>query len=84
VFNTYTSPTSHEAFTMDWQTTANTVRVGTVKGSGGGTARQIIIQTDGTERIRISAVGEIFLTLPTSAGTPGSLWNDAGTVKVSP
>jgi hypothetical protein len=58
--------------------------VGTVKGSGGGTARQMILQTDGTERIRISASGEIFMTLPTSAGTTGSLWNDSGTVKVAP
>lgn len=84
VANTYTSTTNHEAFTIDWQTTANTVRVGTVKGSGGGTARDMIIQTDGTERIRISATGEIFMTLPTSAGTTGSLWNDSGTVKVAP
>jgi hypothetical protein len=84
VHNTYTSNTNYEAFSVDWKTTANTVRVGTVKGSGGGTARQMIIQTDGTERIRISASGEIFMTLPTSAGTTGSLWNDGGTVKVAP
>lgn len=84
IANTYASTTSYEAFVVDWQTTANTCRVGTVKGSGGGTARQMIIQTDGTERIRISAAGEIFLTLPTSAGTTGSLWNDGGTVKVAP
>jgi hypothetical protein len=84
VTNTYTSTTNHEAFTIDWQTTANSVRVGTVKGSGGGTARQMILQTDGTERIRISASGEIFMTLPTSAGTTGSLWNDGGVVKVAP
>lgn len=84
VANTYTSATNYEAFVIDWQTTANTARIGTVKGSGGGTARQMIIQTDGTERIRISATGEIFMTLPTSAGTTGSLWNDSGTVKVAP
>jgi hypothetical protein len=84
IYNTYTSSTNNEAFVIDWQTTANTARVGTVKGSGGGTARQMIIQTDGTERIRISATGEIFMTLPTSAGTSGSLWNDGGTVKVAP
>jgi hypothetical protein len=84
LYNTYTGSTNNEAFVIDWQTTANTCRVGTVKGSGGGTARQMIIQTDGTERIRISAAGEIFMTLPTSAGTSGSLWNDGGTVKVAP
>ena len=84
VYNTFTSATNNEAFTVDWQTTANSVRVGTVKGSGGGTARQMIIQTDGVERIRISASGDIFMTLPTTAGTSGRLWNDGGTVKVSP
>lgn len=84
VFNTYTSATNHEACVIDWQTTTNSVRVGTVKGSGGGTARQMIIQTDGVERIRISASGDIFMTLPTTAGTSGRLWNDGGTVKVSP
>jgi hypothetical protein len=84
VTNTYTSTTNHEAFTIDWQTTANSVRVGTVKGSGGGTARQMIIQTDGVERIRITAGGDIFMTLPTTAGTSGRLWNDGGTVKVAP
>lgn len=84
IANTYTSSTNNEFFVIDWQTTANSCRIGTVKGSGGGTARQLIIQTDGTERIRISASGEIFMTLPTSAGTTGSLWNDSGTVKVAP
>jgi hypothetical protein len=84
VFNTYTSATNHEACVIDWQTTANSVRVGTVKGSGGGTARQMIIQTDGVERIRITAGGDIFMTLPTTAGASGRLWNDGGTVKVAP
>jgi hypothetical protein len=31
----------------------------------------------------VQAAQRIFLNLPTSAGTAGSLWNDAGTVKVS-
>lgn len=84
VTNTYSSATNLESFTIDWQTTTNTCRIGTVKGSGGGTARDLIIQTDGTTRITISASGEIFMTLPTSAGTSGSLWNDSGTVKVAP
>jgi hypothetical protein len=84
VFNTYTSATNHEACVIDWQTTVNSVRVGTVKGSGGGTARQMIIQTDGVERIRITAGGDIFMTLPTTAGASGRLWNDGGTVKVAP
>lgn len=31
----------------------------------------------------VSSGGEVFLNLPTSAGTTGSLWNDTGTVKVA-
>lgn len=84
VANTWTSITNFEAFAIDWQTTTNTCRVGTVKGSGGGTARALVLQTDGATRITISATGEIFMVLPTSAGTTGSLWNDSGTVKVAP
>lgn len=87
VANTYTSSTNHEAFTIDWQTTSNTVRVGTVKGSGGGTARDMIIQTDGTERIRIKASGVInFSGLPTSSAglSSGDLWLDSNTLKIVP
>ena len=36
-----------------------------------------------TARLTVAANGEISLVLPTSAGTAGSLWNDAGTVKVA-
>lgn len=34
-------------------------------------------------RVKINALGEVFLNLPTSAGATGSLWNDSGTVKVA-
>ncbi len=86
VYNTYTSSTNHERFTIDWQTTSNTVRVGTEKGSGGGTARNMILQTDGTTRIEITASGGIiFSGLPTAdPSVSGQLWNDSGTLKVSP
>jgi hypothetical protein len=33
--------------------------------------------------VTVSAGNEVFLNLPTSAGTAGSLWNDSGTVKVA-
>jgi len=36
-----------------------------------------------TADLTVEAGGEVFLNLPTSAGTPGSLWNDSGTVKVA-
>lgn len=42
-------------------------------------------KSGGSESIKvtIAANGEVFLNLPTSAGTAGSLWNDSGTVKVA-
>jgi len=71
IANTYTSSTNNEYFVIDWQTTANTLRVGTVKGSGGGTARPMALITDGTARINLAATGEIGLTAATtlSVGT---------------
>jgi len=39
VYNTYTSDTSYERYSVDWITTANLVIVGPNKGSGGGTQR---------------------------------------------
>lgn len=77
VTNTYTSATSLESFTVDWQTTANTCRIGTVKGSGGGTARDLIIQTDGTARINVGASGTLgffgatAISKPTVTGAHG-------------
>ena len=41
VANTYSSSTNYEAAVMDWQTTANTLRIGSEVGSGGGTARDV-------------------------------------------
>ena len=37
----------------------------------------------GADDLAFINFGEIFLNLPTSAGTTGSLWNDGGTVKVA-
>ena len=55
VYNTYTTSTNYEAFKIDWITTANTVLVGTEKGSVGGTARALEFQTDGTTRLAVAA-----------------------------
>jgi hypothetical protein len=57
VYNTWTSSTNYETFKIDWITTANTVLVGTEKGSGGGTARALAFQTDGTTRLTIGTTG---------------------------
>lgn len=85
VYNTFTGLTNFERFAVDWKTTANTCRVGTEKGSGGGSARALALITDGTARITIDSLGRIIPVLPTSAsGLPtGALWNDSGTVKVA-
>lgn len=83
VYNTYTSSTNYERAKCEWDT--NVFNFGTEKGSGGGTARDMHLQTDGTSRIEITASGGIiFNGLPTSDPTvAGQLWNDAGTLKVS-
>lgn len=57
--NTWTSATNYEAAVLDWQTTANTLRIGTDVGSGGGTSRAMSLITGGTARINIGASGEL-------------------------
>ena len=61
VYNTYTSATNYERGVFDWKTTANTLLIGTEKGSGGGTARAMALITDGTARLNIGAAGELGL-----------------------
>jgi len=41
VYNTYTSTSNRENFKVDWKTSANICCIGTSKGSGGGTARDL-------------------------------------------
>ncbi len=86
VYNDYTSATNYERGVFDWQTTTNVLRVGTEKGSGGGTARAMSLVTDGTVRLTIKASGVINGQLPTSSAglSSGDWWNDGGTVKIIP
>ena len=67
VYNTYTSSTNYETFKIDWITTANTCLIGTEKGSGGGTARELALQTDGTTRWVVASDGPR-LRAPVSSG----------------
>lgn len=60
------------------------IRGGNGSVAGGAVTISTSPTTTPTERVRVAANGEIFLNLPTSAGTTGSLWNDGGTVKVAP
>jgi hypothetical protein len=75
VYNTWTSSTNYERGVIDWQTTANTLRIGTEKGSGGGTARALSLVTDGTARVTFgSSGGQTFaeghnITAGTTTGT---------------
>lgn len=85
VANTYTDTTHYECGVIDWQTTANTLRVGSDVGSAGGTARDVALIHGGTEKARIAAAGFII----GSTGTPSSKLKHgvatlaAGTVTVS-
>jgi hypothetical protein len=51
VCNTWTSTTSFECGIFDWQGTANVLTLGTQKGSGGGTARNIQFLVGGTKAL---------------------------------
>jgi hypothetical protein len=80
VYNTYTSSTDNELGKLEWS--SNVFRIGTEKGSGGGVARDMAFQTDGTTRATIKAGGVINLpSLPVyaddaAAGTGGLAAND--------
>jgi hypothetical protein len=83
IYNTYTSDTNFERAKIEWA--SNTLRIGTEKGSAGGTARDMELQTDGTTRITVKASGAIiFSGLPTTdPNVAGQLWNHNGTLKIS-
>lgn len=53
--NTYTSTSDFEAGVLDWQTTANTLRMGSDVGSGGGTARDVQLIRGGTVKVTLGA-----------------------------
>jgi len=83
IYNTFTSDTNFERAKIEWA--SNILRIGTEKGSAGGTARDMELQTDGTTRITVKASGAIiFSGIPTSnPNVAGQLWNDGGTLKIS-
>jgi hypothetical protein len=55
LYNTFTSSTNHERGFLKWS--SNVFQIGTEKGSGGGTARNLEFQTDGATRFAIAANG---------------------------
>jgi hypothetical protein len=51
VYNTYTSSTSYEAAEIDWQGTSNVLSIGTIKGSGGGSVRNLQFLVGGADQL---------------------------------
>ena len=72
VYNTYTSGTNYELGKLEWA--SNVFRVGTEKGSGGGTARAVEVHTDSISRLALDTTGSVrvvtALTVATLPGTP--------------
>jgi hypothetical protein len=78
VYNSYTSATNNELGVIDWKTTTNTLRIGTDKGSGGGSNRPLQIIMGGVVKITLLTDGNILLHgLPTSApAASNAIWRD--------
>jgi hypothetical protein len=57
IYNTHSSSTNHERGFLRWS--SNVFQIGTEKGSGGGTARNLHFQTDGSTRLYITTGGNI-------------------------
>lgn len=67
VYNTWSSTTNNEFLTVGWN--ANVAQIGTIKGSGGGSARDLVIQTDGVTRMTFSAGGTATVNTALVAGS---------------
>lgn len=84
VYNTYTSATSFERANHSW--ISNVFTLGTEKGSGGGSARAMVLQTDGTTRLTFETTAAITVAEATDFAlgtTTGSKWGTATTQKQS-
>lgn len=83
IYNTFTGATNFERARAEW--VSNVFLFGTQKGTAGGTARDMELQTDGVTRITLKADGAIlFSNIPTTnPNVAGQLWNDGGTLKLS-
>jgi hypothetical protein len=60
IYNTFTSATNHERGFLKWS--SNVFQIGTEKGSGGGSARALELQTDGVTRLTVQTGGTVALT----------------------
>jgi cytoskeletal protein CcmA (bactofilin family) len=57
LYNTYTDATTFERLNLKWDT--NVLKLGTEKGSVGGAARDLVLETDATERLRVLSTGNV-------------------------
>jgi hypothetical protein len=74
LYNTFTDASNYERLKLEWA--SNVLQLGTEKGSAGGSARALELQTDGVTRLSISAAGAVTIgafTLPTTDGTSGQV-----------
>lgn len=71
IYNTYTSSTSYERGKIAWE--SNVLKIGTEKGSAGGSARDLELQTDGTTRV---TVGTNLITMQAATGGPYPVYFD--------
>lgn len=86
VYNTYSSTTNYERGAFTWDT--NVFKIGTEKGSGGGTARSMELQTDGITALTLTTAqkAEFAQTIKTSAPVGGTAaeWKLGTVASVSP
>jgi hypothetical protein len=57
LYNTYTDATTFERLNIKWDT--NVLKLGTEKGSAGGTARNLQFETDATTRMTVTSAGNV-------------------------
>lgn len=81
IYNTYTSATSFERLNFRWDNSSGTpiAKIGTEKGSAGGVARDLVLETDGTERVRVSAAGNVGI----GTTSPAQKLDVVGSIRVS-
>ncbi len=73
LYGTYTSGTSYERLFAEYNSAGTAFRIGTEKGSVGGTARALEFQTDGVTRLTISTAGVATFTGLVNLGSNGIL-----------
>lgn len=82
VYETWTSDTNWAGGIIDTITTADTVRIGSDKGSGGGAALPVHLISGGVTRVTLADTGQTTIAAGTltdpAATTITQTWNDAG------